>query len=320
MRTTVNVAGQSLSVAGLMNLLVVYLVWSSTYLAIRIAVRPGSGLTPFALGASRMLVAGLILLGIAYWKGQRIVPTASELYHLAVTSVFLWLGGNGLVIWAEQVADSSFAALMVSSTPIITVAINALFTRRLPPLSLTFALLLGFGGLVLLAAPSLLKGVSLEFYSTLVLCFAPVLWATGSVLQSRRPMELSAAATSAYQHLCAFFGFLLAAVLLKEPMPHPTAEALASWSYLVVFGSVISYTSYITALRLLPIHIAMTYAYVNPVLALFLGWYFLDEAVTVWTLAGTTLVIWGVTGVFRQKNREARQKMPAGPGEPAGTR
>jgi drug/metabolite transporter (DMT)-like permease len=267
-----------------------------------------------------MLIAGLILLGLAYWKKQRIIPTAAELSRLAASGIFLWLGGNGLVIWAEQVADSSFTALMVSSAPIAAAVINAVIAHRLPSLRLMGALLLGFGGLGILAAPSMLKGVSLEFYSSLALCCAPVMWAIGSVLQSRHPLELSATASSAYQHLCAFFGFLLAALVLGEPIPHPTTEALMAWSYLVLFGSVLSFTSYISSLRLLPIHIAMTYAYVNPVIALFLGWYFLDEPVTTWTLIGAALVVLGVMGVFRQKNHQQRKEVPKSLCETVNTR
>lgn len=307
MQSTIKVAGQSLSLPGLLNLFVVYTVWSSTYLAIRIAVRPGSGFTPFAMGALRMLIAGLILLGLAYVQKQRIIPTATELFRLAVSGIFLWVGGNGLVNWAEQVADSSFAALMVSSSPIVVAIINAILNRQRPSTWLMGSLFLGFGGLSVLSVPSILKGNPLELYSTLALFCVPVLWACGSVLQTRRPVELHVMVSSAYQHLCACVAFTLIALIRGEPFPHPTTEAFWAWSYLVIFGSVWSFTSYISSLRLLPIHIAMTYAYVNPVFALFLGWFILDEPITVWTLLGTALVVIGVMGVFRQRSPQLTQ-------------
>ena len=101
--------------SGLFHLFVVYIVWSSTYLAIRVAVREGSGFPPFAMGAGRMFIASLILLGFAYLRKNRLKPSINELLVLGASGTLLWVGGNGLVIWAEQHANSGFAALMVAS-------------------------------------------------------------------------------------------------------------------------------------------------------------------------------------------------------------
>jgi drug/metabolite transporter (DMT)-like permease len=96
-------------------------------------------------------------------------------------------------------------------------------------------------------------------------------------------------------------GFAIVALLLKEPLPTPTQEAWIAWGYLVIFGSLFAFTAYVTALRLLPTRIVMTYAYVNPVLAVLLGYLVLGESITVWTVAGTALVLLGVAGVFRER-------------------
>ena len=101
---------------------------------------------------------------------------------------------------------------------------------------------------------------------------------------------------------------MIAAAMTGEPKPTPTPEAWAAWAYLAIFGSVFAFTSFVKALRLLPTNIVMTYAYVNPVIAVFLGWIILDESVTWWTLGGTVLVVLGVMGVFSEKRREPSGK------------
>jgi drug/metabolite transporter (DMT)-like permease len=286
---------------GLGNLFVVYLVWSSTYLAIRLAVREGAGFPPFTLGFMRAAVAGVILLAWNRLRGENLKLTRQELFTLAASGVLLWLGGNGLVTFAEQRADSGLAALMVSASPIWAALIEAVIDRRLPSLQLTLALLVGFGGIALLTTPALMSGVRADTIAILALIGAPVTWAAGSVLQARRPVKHAPRTSSAYQMLFGAVGFALVIFLVKEPLPTPTQEAWLAWLYLLVFGSLFAFTSYVIALRLLPTRIVMTYAYVNPVLAVVLGWIVLGEQITWWTVAGTALVLLGVAGVFRER-------------------
>ena len=111
--------------------------------------------------------------------------------------------------------------------------------------------------------------------------------------------------SSAWQQMSGGFGLTLFAILSHEPLPTPTNEAWVAWGYLVIFGSVIAFTSYVKALRLLPMGIVMTYAYVNPVIAIILGWFILDEPITRFTIGGTLLVVLGVMGIFREKKRTA---------------
>ncbi|MGE5371714.1 MAG: EamA family transporter [Solirubrobacterales bacterium] len=295
---------------GMMYLSVVYVVWSSTYLAIRLAVGPNGGFAPFALGASRVAVAGFILLGIAALRGHRVRVNRRELATLAVSGILLWVGGNGLVLWAEQTAASGFAALMVSSTPIWVAGMNAVLDRKKPSWLLAVSLIVGFLGLVVLMYPSIGTPGNTGWLPPAALVCASFLWGVGSLVQSRRPVSVSPPVTSAYQHLAAGVAFLLISLLLGEKMPHPSVTAWAAWGYLVVFGSILAFTSYIYALELLPINIAMTYSYVNPVLALALGWWLLDETITLPVLGGAAMVVLGVVGVFRDR---ARQVPPADP-------
>ena len=286
---------------GLAHLFAIYTIWSSTYLAIRIAVQPGSGFPPFMFGMTRVVCAAAILLIWAKLSGQRLKPTRHELKILAISGVLLWTGGNGLLTWAEQHTDSGLAALLIAAIPIWAAIIEAIVDRRWPSWRLMGALLLGFVGIALLAAPTLLNGVRADFLSLIALIFAPICWASGSVLQARNPLELAPRVSASYQMLAGGIGFLTLVLVFGEPAPTPTPAAWSAWLYLVIFGAVIAFTSYVTALQTLPTNVVMTYAYVNPVLAVVLGWLILDEKLTSWTFGGMVLVLLGVAGVFNER-------------------
>jgi drug/metabolite transporter (DMT)-like permease len=292
-----------LNVTGLLNLFVVYIVWGSTYLAIRVAVRDGSGFTPFIMGASRAISGGVLLLAWSALRRKRIKPDRQELVTLLFSGLLLWLGGNGLVNWAEQRADSGLAALIIAATPIWVAIVTALVDRELPTLKMVAALLVGFAGMTVLSVPTLTSGVRSDFWSIVALLGAGLSWGAGSVLQSRKPVRLDVVVSAGYQQFFGGIGLLFMALLLKEPIPNPVREAWMAWGYLLVFGSLLAFTSFVRALQLLPTKIVMTYPYVNPVIAVFLGWLILDETVSVWTFGGAALVLLGVAGVFRERYR-----------------
>jgi drug/metabolite transporter (DMT)-like permease len=298
--------GPSLNRSGLAHLAVVYVVWGSTYLAIRVAVREGAGFPPFSMAALRVLVAAALLLGWGALARHRLRPTRAELAVLAATGVMLWTTANGLVTWAEQRADSGLAALLVATMPLWAAACEYHLERRPPTWRLVASLLTGFAGVGLLTAPILRAGVHADVQAVLALLAAPASWAIGSVWIQRRRPDLSPQVASGYQQLCGGVGFVLLALLTGEPRPQPTGEAWLAWGYLVVFGSVVAFTSFVNVLRLLPVDVGMTYAYANPVVAVFLGWLILREPITWWTLAGTVLVVAGVVGVFRDRRTSRR--------------
>lgn len=292
----------SLSIKGLLNLVVVYLVWGSTYLFIRVAVREGSGFPPFAMAASRLLCAAAILFPLAWVLKHRLSVSRSELRLLAVSGVVLWLGGNGMVTWAERHADSGYAALIIGTTPIWAVILEAILDREIPSPLLVLSLLVGFTGLGVLVWPVLQKGVRADFTSTLALLVAAVLWPAGSLWIQRSPPKSTSVVVAAYQQFFGAIGLTAAMLLAAEPWPQPNPSAWAGWAYLVLAGSVISFTSYVIAVRTLPITVVTTYAYVNPVIAVLLGRVVLDERITSSTLLGMILILVGVAGVFRHRH------------------
>jgi drug/metabolite transporter (DMT)-like permease len=292
-----------LSKNGLFHLFIVYIVWSSTYLAIRVAVGEGSGFPPFAMGASRLAIVGIVLLAFAYIRKNKLIITAKELLIISISSVFLWTGGNGLLLWAEQHTYSGLAALLVSTTPMWAALLDSIFSKKTPSSLLIGSIFLGLGGIAVLIYPSLRAGNSADYISGLLLVGASLCWAAGSVYQKRNPIDVPDTVIAGYQTIIGGCSFLILSLLFNEPTPQPTQNAWLAWGYLIVFGSVFAFTSYVRALRLLPINIMMTYAFVNPVLAVFLGWLILGEKITNWTIAGAALVVLGVFGVFREQQK-----------------
>lgn len=288
--------------AGLVHLLVIYVVWGSTYLAIRVAVRDDTGFTPFLLGLFRVLPASLILLAWSKLRGNRILPDRSEWLTLVLSGLMMWVGGNGMVNWAEQHVDSGYTALIVGAMPLWTAMLEAILDRRLPSWRLALGLLVGFSGLVVLTWPVLRQGGDLNDIAAIGLIFGAASWGGGSVLMARRPVKLGPLATSGWQQFIAIFGFGLLAFLNHETLRAPSGEATAAYIYLVIFGSLIAFTSFMAVLKLLPTTLVFTYAYVNPVVAVFLGWIILGEQVTGYTIAGAALVLLGVGGVFQDRS------------------
>jgi len=286
---------------GLFHMLVVYVVWGSTYLAIRIAVMDGAGFAPFSLGATRLLAAGGLLLIGVYLARLPLKITRDEFIRLVISGLLLWVGGNGMVAWAVQYVDSGYAALLVASTPIWVAVFEAILDRKVPPTLLIISLAVGFAGIGLLTAPGYLTGSSTELFAILALNFAPISWGIGLVLQKRKPVALNPFVSSGYQQFFAGLIFTLISLTFQEPLPNPTPEAWWAWGYLVVAGSLLAFTSFIMALRLLPAHVVTTYAYVNPVVAVILGWFILQETLDLKSYAGMFLVLLGVAGVFNSQ-------------------
>jgi drug/metabolite transporter (DMT)-like permease len=224
--------------------------------------------------------------------------TGTDLRVLLLSGLLLWVGGNGLVVWAERHADSGYAALVIGTTPMWPVIMESLLERKPPSLLLALSLLVGFSGLAVLVTPVIQQGLSVDVSSTAALLAAAMAWSGGSLLMQRRPPKTETIMISAYQHLFGGLGLTGVMLLRGEPWPQPTATAWLGWSYLVIFGSLISFTSFLVAVRTLPISVVMTYAYINPVIAVILGWLVLGERITSTTVMGTALIFIGVSGVF----------------------
>jgi drug/metabolite transporter (DMT)-like permease len=297
--------------AGLAHLLVVYIVWGSTYLAIRVAVKGPHGFPPFMLGAGRMLLGGGLLLVWLLATKKRVRLNRAEWLWAAASGLLLWTGGNGMVMFAERYQASGYSALVMGMVPIWVALVELVRVRR-ASVMLWIGLAVGIVGLGILTLPGL-HGSSTNAQGIMALVIASIAWAAGLVLQRVKLAGPDPVTSSAWQQLFGGGGFLIAAAATHEPLPHPDAVALAGFGFLVVVGSLIAFTSFILVTRLLPITLVTTYSYVNPLVAVLLGAVVLGESVTFSTVVGGLFLLAGVAGVISGNRPRATGGMPTAP-------
>ena len=287
-----------------MHLLIVYIVWGSTYLGIRVAVQEGSGFPPMIMSATRVFAGSLILVALArFIQKQSLRLTKEEWVVLSVSGLALWWGGNGLVAIAEMTVPSGYAALIISCTPIWVAIIESILDKKWPSFFLVISLLIGVAGIAVLNWPAIIAGNLNDLKSLFLLIIAGLSWGAGSIYQKRKNIHTTPEISSEVQQFTGGIALLITSFIISEPTMNPVPSAWWAWGYLIIFGSVIAFTSFVKALKLLPPNVVFTYAFVNPVVAVILGFFILGEPITPWTFAGATLVIIGVLGVFKeQKN------------------
>ena len=285
---------------------IVYVVWGSTYLAIRVMVED---LPPMSSASWRYLVAGLLLGTILAARSgtRRLRATPRELVGCAVLGLLLPALGNGLVSLGEhRGAPSGIAALLVASVPLWVIVYRRLSGDR-PTGRTTLGVLLGFAGLVLLVTSSGIGG-EVKFGACLIVLVASVFWSLGSWSTPRLPLPKDAFVLTVYEMLFGSFWLLAFAALRGEhvlPVAAPL-DAWLAWTYLVTFGSVVAFTAYVWVLSVAPISLVATYAYVNPVVAVFLGWLVLSEPVTLPIVLGGGIVVAAVAIVGSAERRPIR--------------
>jgi drug/metabolite transporter (DMT)-like permease len=274
----------------------VYLFWGSTYLGIRLAVET---LPPFSMAGARALVAGAMLYAWTRWRG---VPHPERVHWrgAAIAGGLLLLGGNGLVSWAEQYVPSGIAALIVGSTPLWMVLLEWLWhSGPRPTIGIVSGLVVGFIGLGFLVAPGKFNGGShIDLIGTGALLLAAFLWAAGSLYARRARLPASRLLATAMEMLAGGVLLLLAGGVTGEWTRFDPARVVAhsviAWAYLTIFGSLVGFTAYVWLLNATTPARASTYAYVNPVVAVFLGWAFAGEPITQRTLVAAAAIILAV--------------------------
>ncbi|HEX4964240.1 MAG TPA: drug/metabolite exporter YedA [Thermoanaerobaculia bacterium] len=293
----------------------VYLIWGSTYLAIRFAI---DTIPPFLMAGCRYLTAGAILYT---WSRLRGAPRPAWIHwrSAVILGAFLLLAGNGGVVWAEQHVDSGLAALLISTEPLwIVLLVWQRTGRKRPDWRVLAGLVLGFIGLVLLVRPG---SGSVNALGAAALVLASLCWAWGSLYGQRAPVPASPLTTTGMQMLCGGGLLLLASAVTGEParftLAAVTAKSLLSLGYLIVFGAIVAFTAYVWLLRVASPVLVSTYAYVNPVVAVLLGWLFAGEPLTGKTLAAAAVILTGVALIsIAHAKRPAPEKEPADRAKP----
>jgi drug/metabolite transporter (DMT)-like permease len=284
---------------------VVYIIWGSTYLAIRIMVET----MPPLLGAGvRFFVAGAVMvLALAVRRGVRSIrPTRAQL--LSALAVGLLLpGANAVVSVAEQEVPSNLAALLIGSVPLWVILLRAATGERVS-LRAAGAVLLGFAGVALLVRPGEQSGDA-GVLGLLACVGAAVMWASGSFASPRLSLPRDPLVSVAWQMLLGGFAIVVVGLAAGEAGDVGTfsLRSVAALAYLVVFGSWVAYTAYAWLLQNAPISRVATYAYVNPVVAIVLGWLVLDEIVTGTTVIGAAVIVASVALVVRTEPARPRR-------------
>ncbi len=264
-------------------LIALYIVWGSTYLAIRFAVET---IPPFLMAGTRFLISGLILYTWRRLAGDP-VPTIRQWRSSAIIGVLLLLGGNGVLSWAEQHVPSGVSALMIASIPLWMAVIDAV--RRggtKPDLRVSVGLLIGFGGLALLVFSSegFASGNALDITGILVLLLAAFLWSLGSVYSRGADLPQSSLMGTGIEMLTGSVSLFLAGTVTGEwralNLSAIQPNSILGLAYLISFGSLIGFVAYAWLLRNAPLPLVSTYAYVNPVIAILLGAWLGSELLT----------------------------------------
>jgi drug/metabolite transporter (DMT)-like permease len=274
-------------------LLVVYVVWGSTYLAIRIAIET---LPPFLMGGVRFLVAGAILFAWAVRRGDRLQDAPGRAQWVAATIVGagLFLGGNGGVVLAEQRIPSGVTALLVATLSLWMALLGWLVYGERPARRALVGLPIGFAGTALLVGPVDASGI--DPIGASMCLVASLCWAAASLYSRHAPLPSRTAVSTGMQMIAGGAVMLLAGVARGElAYVDPTTfstRSVAALVYLVVAGSLLAFSAYAWLLRAAPMPLVATYAYVNPVVAVVLGWALAGEPLTPRMIgAGTTIVV-----------------------------
>lgn len=272
---------------------VIYFVWGSTFLAIRIGVHE---VPPFLLAGIRFLIAGLVLFLWTIARGERL-PTTRQWTSISLLAILIFGIDYGLLFWAEQRVPSGIAAVMMAIIPTFMAMSEIIFlkTQELT-VRLAAALLIGLAGVAVLMSHSLnLGGAPVNTLSAVALIVASISWSIGSALSRRLPLPASKAMSSGAQMLAGGIFLSIAAAALGEfPKFHPAAVSREAWlslAYLIVFGSIIAFTAYVWLIHHESPTKVGTYAYVNPVVAVILGYFLGGEALGSRTILGTLLVL-----------------------------
>ena len=288
----------------------VYVLWGSTYLAIAVAIE---SLPPLLMAGTRYLAAGVILYAFMRLRGEA-APTRLHWRNTAIVGGLLLLCGNGGVVLAERTVPSGVAALLVATVPMWMVVLEWLRPGGNRPAGRTIlGLALGFVGMIVLVGPGLAGGARVDPLGAGLLLVASMAWAAGSIFSRGAALPKSALLATGMEMVCGGVWLLLAGLLRGEvAAANPSAfttESVLAFLYLVVFGSLVGFTAYIWLLGVSTPARVSTYAYVNPIVAVLLGWAILNEPVTSRVLVAAAVIVLAVAVITTGKRKEAPPKV-----------
>ncbi len=296
----------------------VYVFWGSTYLGIRIGVEH---IPPLLMAGTRFVIAGPLMMLFCALQGRKVRVDWSQALRLAGLGICMLSGANTILSWAEQWVPTGLASLLVAVTPLWFLVLETwVFSgeHKVSPRALV-GLGIGILGMFVLLWPQLRNTAGLghmQLVGSIGLIFGSLTWALGSVLSKRWKIQLDAFSAASWEMFFAgAFNVTLALLLGEHHQAHWTARGMGAIAYLIVFGSWVGFTAYVYLLNHVPTPKVATYAYVNPVVAVFLGWLVLHETITPYIFAGTLIIVCAVALVT---GAELKRRTPEeGPALPA---
>ncbi|MEM7587883.1 MAG: drug/metabolite exporter YedA [Acidobacteriota bacterium] len=283
----------------------VYFIWGSTYLGIRFAIET---IPPFIMAGLRFLSAGVVLFAVARWQGAG-RPAGSHWRSAAIIGVLLLVSGNGVLTWAEQYVASGVAALIVATVPLWMVVIDAFAPGgSRPGPAIILGLVLGLAGIAILIGPAELGGAPVDLVGALAICLASISWAFGSIYSRSAPQSPSTLQNVGMQMLIGGALMLVGGYAFGERLDPAAVSERSAWAlaYLSLFGGVVSYSAYVWLLKVSTPAKVATYAYVNPVVAVVLGWALAGEELGPRVFLATAAVVGAVILLTLSRDRASK--------------
>jgi drug/metabolite transporter (DMT)-like permease len=278
------------SLVGFLCLGLVVLLWGSGPVAIGVGVSAAGGFGPLWLASTRILLAGVILLGVGRLRGYRVWPERGP-WRAAVAGLIGWSIGNGAQVFAQTEVAASVAALVVGLSPAFAVALDAAWARRWPAVHHAIAVALGLAGLAVLVGGGGTGDAAIWAVGLLALAAAG--WAAASVLERHRPVRAAPSLSAGWQMVFGGLGLLVAALVGGEPLPSPTTAGWIAWAWLALACAGVGFLAWIEVLRRLPVALAMTQPTLSTVVAVGLGAYLLGESLPAGAVPGVLLAVGG---------------------------
>ncbi len=281
----------------------IYVIWGSTYLFNKVAV---TELPPFFLASIRFFVAGILMIGIAIISKQKLTISKKQFINSAIASFFFLVYGNGVFVWALKYVDSGFGALLASTQPLFVLFLLRLIDRKPFQKKSMIGVGLGMLGMYLLVSQKELTTSEGSLLGIFMMLTCVLSWSYGSVFVSKADLPKSFMVSTGYQMLVAGFVLSIISLGLDETWTSPliwSRNVQVSMVLLIIFGGIIAFTAFNYLLKVVPTEKVSTSAYVNPVIALFMGWYFLDEILTTQSILASVVLLTGVYFITSRKRK-----------------
>ena len=285
----------------ILSFFAIYVVWGSTYLFNKIAV---TELPPLFLGSFRFLIAGILMISIAIYKKASFRISKREILNCCIAGFLFLIYGNGIYIWALQFIDSGIGALIAATQPLFVLLLMRIFFKK--EIKLKSIIGIGFGvlGMYLLVSQQSFATSSKSVWGMLAMLTCVLSWASGSVFVSKARLPNNFTVSTGIQMIFAGLVLAICSLLFQEEWSSPlvwTGQVQFSMAVLVVFGGVVAFTAFNYLLKMVSTEKVATSAYVNPVIALIIGWYFLDEKLSLQSIIASFTLLTGVYFITSRK-------------------